>query len=229
MDGGLLCYTPTFPLPCRATWCFSGSDASTTPSRRPRDDMVAPKPEARRGCCSAVASSSMRVHSHRWVRAMAAAQPRRNEQTLPVEHLCKFYPSGDMSGSVLVYATQVFHTVNRSCLSCSLISILSRNRSGAAKTRWCLNELRFSAAVSAHWWWFIVSVYGISSHMWCHVLDYGYLILYLRLFKAPLFFHLWVFASLLSGVLLTFLCLKGLVCAKMFAKLGCCMTLCPFP
>jgi hypothetical protein len=36
------------------------------------------------------------------------------------------------------------------------------------------------------------------------------------------------FASLLSGVLLSFLYLKGLVCAKLFAKLGCCRTLCPF-
>jgi hypothetical protein len=43
------------------------------------------------------------------------------------------------------------------------------------------------------------------------------------------FFHLRVFASLLSGVFLPFLCLKGLVCVKLFAKLSCCRTLCPFP
>jgi hypothetical protein len=54
----------------------------------------------------------MRVHSYRRVRAPAAAQPRRNEQALPVERLCKFYPSGDMSGSIPVYVTQRFHTVN---------------------------------------------------------------------------------------------------------------------
>jgi hypothetical protein len=54
----------------------------------------------------------MRVHSHRRVRAPAATQPRRNEQALPVERLCKFYPSGDMSGSIPVYVTQGFHTVN---------------------------------------------------------------------------------------------------------------------
>jgi hypothetical protein len=42
-------------------------------------------------------------------------------------------------------------------------------------------------------------------------------------------FHLRVFVSLLSGVFLPFLYLKGLVCAKLFAKLGCCRTLCPFP
>jgi hypothetical protein len=55
----------------------------------------------------------MRVHFHRRVRASAAAQPRRNKQALPVERLCKFYPSGDMSRSVPVYVTQRFHTVNR--------------------------------------------------------------------------------------------------------------------
>jgi hypothetical protein len=54
----------------------------------------------------------MRVHSHRRVRAPAAAQPQRNEQALSAERLCKFYPSGDMSGSVPVYVTQGFHTVN---------------------------------------------------------------------------------------------------------------------
>jgi hypothetical protein len=53
-----------------------------------------------------------RVHSHRRVHAPAAAQPRWNEQALPVERLCKFYPSGDMFGSVPVYVTQGFHTVN---------------------------------------------------------------------------------------------------------------------
>jgi hypothetical protein len=54
----------------------------------------------------------MRVHSHRRVRALAAAQPQRNEQALSVERLYKFYPSGDMSGSVPVCVTQGFHTVN---------------------------------------------------------------------------------------------------------------------
>jgi hypothetical protein len=75
----------------------------------------------------------IRVHSHRRVRAPAAAQPRRNEQALSVERLCKFYPSGDMSGSVPVYVIQGFHTVNYACLPCSPVSIASRNRSGAAK------------------------------------------------------------------------------------------------
>jgi ribosomal protein S19E (S16A) len=58
----------------------------------------------------------MRVHSHRRVRALTAAQQGRNEQALPVERLCKFYPSGDMSGSIPVYVIQGFHTVNRTCL-----------------------------------------------------------------------------------------------------------------
>jgi hypothetical protein len=84
---------------------------------------------------------------------------------------------------------------------------VSRNRSGAAKPRWGLNRLRFSAAVSARLRWVVVSVYGLSSTMWRHVLGFGYLVLYLRLFKAPVFsflFHLRVFASLLSGFLLLF-------------------------
>jgi hypothetical protein len=54
----------------------------------------------------------IRVHSHRRVRAPVAAQPQQNEQALSVERLCKFYPLGDMSGSVPVYDTQGFHTVN---------------------------------------------------------------------------------------------------------------------
>jgi hypothetical protein len=45
----------------------------------------------------------------------------------------------------------------------------------------------------------------------------------------PFLFHLRIFASLLRGVFLPFLCLKGLVCVKLFAKLGCCRTLCPSP
>jgi hypothetical protein len=60
----------------------------------------------------------MRVHSYRRVHALIVAEPRRNEQALPVERLCKFYTSGDMSGSVSVYVTQGFHTVNRACLPC---------------------------------------------------------------------------------------------------------------
>jgi hypothetical protein len=77
--------------------------------------------------------SPVRVHSHRRVRAPVAAQPRQNEQALPVERLCKFYPSSDMSGSVPVYVNQGFHTANRACLPCSLVSIVSRNRSRVAK------------------------------------------------------------------------------------------------
>jgi hypothetical protein len=75
----------------------------------------------------------MRVHSHRRVHAPTAAQPRRNEQALPVERLDKFYPSGDMYGFVPVHVTQGFHTVNRACLPCSPVSIVYRNRSEVAK------------------------------------------------------------------------------------------------
>jgi hypothetical protein len=67
----------------------------------------------------------MWVHFHRRVRAPVAAQPRQNEQALPVERLCKFYPSGDMSGSVPVYIIQDFHTVNRACLPYSSVSLVS--------------------------------------------------------------------------------------------------------
>jgi hypothetical protein len=69
----------------------------------------------------------MQVHSHRRVRAPAAAQPWWNEQALTVERLCKFYLSDDMSGSIPIYVTQDFHTINQTCLTCSLISIVSRN------------------------------------------------------------------------------------------------------
>jgi hypothetical protein len=75
----------------------------------------------------------MRVHSHRRVRAPAVAQPRWNEQALPVERLGKFYPSGDMAGSVPVYVTQGFHTINRACLTCSPVSIMSINKFRVAK------------------------------------------------------------------------------------------------
>jgi hypothetical protein len=109
--------TWTFGTPGRGAWCFSGSKASTTPSRRPHDDVAASQPEVRGGCCSATTSPS----------------PRWIEQALSVEHLCKFYPSGDMSGSVPVYVAHGFHTFNRACLPCSPVSIVSRNRSGVAK------------------------------------------------------------------------------------------------
>jgi hypothetical protein len=121
----------------KGAWCFSRSGTSTTPCRRPRDDVAASQPEARGGCCLATTllRAPMQVHSHRRVRAPAAAQPRRNEQALPVERLCKFYSSGDMSESVPVSVTQGFHTVNRAYLPCSLVSLVSRNSSRAAKPR----------------------------------------------------------------------------------------------
>jgi hypothetical protein len=43
-------------------------------------------------------------------------------------------------------------------------------------------------------------VYGISYPMCCHVLDFGYPVLYLYLFKSSLLSHLQVFALLLSGL-----------------------------
>jgi hypothetical protein len=121
----------------------------------------------------------MWVHSHRQVHAPVAAQLRRNEQALSVERLGKFYPLGDISGSVPVYVTQSFHTVSRACLPCSQVSIVSRNRYKTAKPQWVLNGLRFSAAISAHWRWVVVSIFSLSYPMWCHVLGFGYIILYL--------------------------------------------------
>jgi hypothetical protein len=40
----------------------------------------------------------LRVRSRRWLRALAHAQPRRNEQPLLAKNFCKFYPFGDMFG-----------------------------------------------------------------------------------------------------------------------------------
>jgi hypothetical protein len=99
---------------------------------------VASQPEARGDWRSATASPSQCSHVGslpHMRRAPAAAQTRQNEQALPVERLCRFYSSSDMSGSVLVYVTQDFYIVNRACLPCSPVSIVSRNRSGAAKPR----------------------------------------------------------------------------------------------
>jgi hypothetical protein len=143
----------------------------------------------------------MWIHSHRWVRALAAAQIWQNKQSLPADRLCKFYHSGDMSGFVLVYVIQGFHTVNRACLPYSPVSIVSRNMSRAAKPWWCLNGLRFSAALSACRQWVVVFIYDIPSHMWCHVFSF-----WLPDSVSALYFlfHLWVFASLLSEVLLPF-------------------------
>jgi hypothetical protein len=103
--------------------------------------------------------SPLQVHPCRWLHAPVRAQPRRNEQALTVERLCKFYHSDNISGSVPVYVIQGFHTVNRTCLSCSPVSIVSRNRSGATKPQWGLNGLRYSAVVSAHRRWVIVSIF----------------------------------------------------------------------
>jgi hypothetical protein len=48
--------------------------------------------------------------------------------------------------------------------------------------------LHSSAAISTRRRWVVVSIYDIYSPMCHHVLGFGYLVLYLRLFKAPLFF-----------------------------------------
>jgi hypothetical protein len=73
-------------------------------------------------------------------------------------------------GSVFVYVTQGFRTVNWACLSYSPISLVSRNMSKAAKPQWNMNVFRFSAAISAHRQWVVDFMYDISSPMRCHVL-----------------------------------------------------------
>jgi hypothetical protein len=55
-------------------------------------------------------------------------------------------------------------------------------------------------------------VYGLSCHMYCHVLDFGYLVLYLHLFKAYLLFPPLGFCFASQWAFFPFLCLKGLVC-----------------
>jgi hypothetical protein len=86
-----------------------------------------------------------------------------------------------------------------------------------------MNRLRFLAAISAHRRWVIV-----SPCMAC-------LLLCVATFWALATRFCSISAFLTSEFLpcflisfLPFLCLKRLVCAKLFAKLGCCRTLCSF-
>jgi hypothetical protein len=158
----------TFGALGRGTWCFSGSDVSTTPSHRPRDDVVATASQLEVVVVQQqlhLLCTPMRVHSHRRGCAPVGAQPWWNEQALPVERLDKFYPSGDISGFVPIYVTQGFRTLDRACLPCSPVGIVSRNRSGATKPRCGLNELHSSVAILAHRRWVVVSIYGLSSSM----------------------------------------------------------------
>jgi hypothetical protein len=55
---------------------------------------------------------------------------------------------------------------------------------------------------------------------------FGYLVLYLYFL---FFFTSGFLPHFLVRFFLPSLCLKGLVCVKLFAKLDCCRTLCPFP
>jgi hypothetical protein len=52
--------------------------------------------------------------------------------------------------------------------------------------------------------------------------------MYLHLFKAHLFFHLWVFALLLSKSSPLFSMPEKIVLCKVLAKLGCCRALYSF-
>jgi hypothetical protein len=63
--------------------------------------------------------------------------------------------------------------------------------------------------------------------MCCHILGFGYTILYLYLFKASLHFSPRVFALLLSGLSSSFMPERIGLC-KLFAKLDCYKTLCFF-
>jgi hypothetical protein len=64
--------------------------------------------------------------------------------------------------------------------------------------------------------------------MWCHILDFAYLVLYLHLFKALLLFSASRFLPHFLVGFAPFLCMKLLVYVKLFAKLDCCRTLCHF-
>jgi hypothetical protein len=81
--------------------CFSWSSVPATPSCHPHDDVAV---LTLRHMVAAVQqkfhllhASPLWVHPCRRHHAPACAQPRRNEQALPAECLCKFYPSGDMT------------------------------------------------------------------------------------------------------------------------------------
>jgi hypothetical protein len=120
--------SPFLVFQASSPWCFPGSKASTTPSRRPRDDVAATQPEARGGCYSATASTS----------------PRSHVGSLPWASSCS-------------------------------------------------------------------RIYLVLDLCFLFVFASGFLPQFLVRFFLPS------------------LCLKGLVCVKLFAKLGCCRTLCLFP
>jgi hypothetical protein len=70
-------------------------------------------------------------------------------------------------------------------------------------------------------------MYGLSSLMCCHVLDFGYPVLYLHLFKPSLLLTSGFLPCFLVGFL-PFFMPERIGLRKLFAKLGCCMTLCSF-
>jgi hypothetical protein len=68
-----------------------------------------------------------------------------------------------------------------------------------------------------------------TSQQLSQITDGGSLFPYLLPFKVPLLFSPLDFYLTSQWALLPFLCLEGLVYAKLFAKLGYCRTLYPFP
>jgi hypothetical protein len=108
-------------------------------------------------------------------------------------------------------------------------NIVSRNSFRTAKPQWGPNGLHISAAILAHRRWIIVSMYDLSSTMWCHIWGIDYPILYLRLFKAHLLFSPPGFFCLASQWTLShFFYAERISLCKLLAKLDCCRILCSF-
>jgi hypothetical protein len=71
-------------------------------------------------------------------------------------------------------------------------------------------------------------MYGISSPIWCHILGFGYPVMYLCLSKSPLLFSPpGFFSLLLSGLCSLFSMPKRISLYKLFTKLHPCSTTCP--
>jgi hypothetical protein len=130
--------TSTFGAPGRGDWCFYGSDASTTPCCHPREDLAASQPKARGGCRSATVLPSPCSHAGSlptnefvlWQLLNHNGMSKLSQLSVSISFTLRVICLDPFS-----YVTQGFHTVNRACLTCSPVSIVSRNRSEVAKPR----------------------------------------------------------------------------------------------
>jgi hypothetical protein len=158
---------------------FSWSGVSATPSRHPRDNVAASQPEARGGYH--LADDFVLCH---------VINCDEMNKLLQLSSSVSFILRGDMFGIIsrICYLGIPYSQSDASPIF--RFSIVSRNRSRAAEPRWGMNRLLFTTAVSARRWWVVVSLYGISSPIWCRVLGISYSMMYLHLFKASLLFSL---------------------------------------